>query len=132
MRQPSLAFWYLQRASDVLEAFAESLNPTSSYRRVASPAHVLEELQVLGFDRVGEVLTRSLRVNWMRRPTSEDTIEAIRPAEIVKVRHAFAEPIGAADTIVRYIGKLVTQPCAKLECPKALLVPPRFDLLPRL
>jgi protein ImuB len=38
-----------------------------------------------------------------------------RPAELIEVRQAFAEPIGAAETIARYIAKLSVQLCDALE-----------------
>ena len=38
-----------------------------------------------------------------------------RPAELIEVRRSFAEPITAAETIARYIGKLVVRLCAVLE-----------------
>ena len=44
-----------------------------------------------------------------------EPIDPIRPPEIVEVRRAFAEPIGAAETIARYTGKLVAQLCDALE-----------------
>lgn len=44
-----------------------------------------------------------------------ETIEPIRPEEIVEVRRNFAEPIGAPETIARYTGKLVAELCAELE-----------------
>ncbi|MER8872513.1 DNA polymerase Y family protein [Mesorhizobium sp. M0814] len=44
-----------------------------------------------------------------------ESIEPIRPQEIVEVRRNFAEPIGAAETIARYTGKLVAELCASLE-----------------
>jgi protein ImuB len=44
-----------------------------------------------------------------------EPIEPIRQEEIVEVRRNFAEPIGAAETIARYMGKLVAALCAELE-----------------
>ena len=44
-----------------------------------------------------------------------EPIEPLRPEGLIEVRRAFAEPIGAAETIARYIGKLVVQLCAALE-----------------
>ena len=43
-----------------------------------------------------------------------EPIEPIRPEELIEVRRAFAEPIGAAETIARYIGKLAAQLCDEL------------------
>ena len=37
------------------------------------------------------------------------------PPELVEVRKAFAEPIAAAETIARYISKLVVQLCDELD-----------------
>jgi hypothetical protein len=34
-----------------------------------------------------------------------EPLEPVRPAELVTARQAFAEPIGAAETIARFIGK---------------------------
>src|SRR6516162_6472838 len=44
-----------------------------------------------------------------------EPIAPIRPAELIEVRRSFAEPITAAETIARYIGKLVVRLCAALE-----------------
>ena len=44
-----------------------------------------------------------------------EPIEPIRPEQLIEVRRAFAEPIGAAETIARYIGKLAAQLCESLE-----------------
>ena len=44
-----------------------------------------------------------------------ELIEPVRPADLIEVRRAFAEPIGAAETIARYIGKLVVELCERLE-----------------
>ena len=44
-----------------------------------------------------------------------EPIEPVRPDELVEVRRAFAEPIGAAETIARYIGNLAAQLCEILE-----------------
>jgi hypothetical protein len=63
-------------------------------------------------------------VNFRRLPTKYigprfadigEPIQAIRPAETIEVRCAFAEPISAAETISRYVGKLVPQLCSILE-----------------
>jgi hypothetical protein len=42
-------------------------------------------------------------------------IEPIRPEALIEVRRAFAEPIGAAQTVARYIGELARQLCDTLE-----------------
>ena len=44
-----------------------------------------------------------------------ELIDPIRPEDLIEVRRSFPEPIAAAETIARYIGKLVVQLCAALE-----------------
>ena len=44
-----------------------------------------------------------------------EPIDPVRPPDLVEVRRGFAEPIGAAETIARYTGKLVGQLCDALE-----------------
>ena len=56
-----------------------------------------------------------------------EPIDPIRVAEQVEVRRVFGEPIAAAETIARYVGKLVAQLCKALEA-RALGVR-RLDLM---
>ncbi len=91
------------------------------------PAPVAEGLRDLGFLRIGDLLgqpraplTRRFGPELCRRIDQAlgavaEPIEALRPAGVIEVRRAFAEPIGAAETIARYIGKLVAQLCLALE-----------------
>ena len=84
-------------------------------------------LRVLGFDSVGDVLAQPRAPLALRfgpelgRRLDQATgrlaepIEAIRPEALIEVRRAFAEPIAAAQTVARYIGKLATQLCDALE-----------------
>ena len=44
-----------------------------------------------------------------------EPIAPIRSAELIEVRRSFAEPITTAETIARYISKLVVRLCAALE-----------------
>lgn len=44
-----------------------------------------------------------------------EPIDPIRSPEIVEVSRSFAEPIGAAETITGYVGRLVKELCAGLE-----------------
>jgi protein ImuB len=91
------------------------------------PPDMAAALRVLGFERIGDLLTQpraplilrfgpelSRRINQALGELAEP-IEPIRPIDLVEVRRAFAEPIGAAETIARYIGKLAAQLCAALE-----------------
>ncbi|MDF1600921.1 DNA polymerase Y family protein [Mesorhizobium sp. YIM 152430] len=81
----------------------------------------------LGFRTVGDVLAQP-RAPLVRRFGTElgrridhalgqavEPIEPLRPDDIVEVRRSFAEPIGAAETIARYVGKLVVALCMELD-----------------
>lgn len=85
------------------------------------------ELRKLGFQRIGDLLKQpraplalrfgpeiGRRIDQALGYVAEP-IDQIRPPDIVEVRRAFAEPIGAAETLARYIGKLVAQLCALME-----------------
>ena len=84
-------------------------------------------LRVLGFERIGELVAQPRAPLALRfgpelgRRLDQamgrlaEPIEPVRPPELIEVRRAFAEPIGAAETIARYIGKLVAQLCEALE-----------------
>ncbi|MBO0902413.1 Y-family DNA polymerase [Jiella sonneratiae] len=91
------------------------------------PADTVEGLRDLGFLTVGELLaapraplalrfgaglTRRLDQAAGRR---SEPIEPLRPQETLVAERNFGEPIGAAETIARYIGKLVVCLCAELE-----------------
>jgi protein ImuB len=91
------------------------------------PKDMIDALRVLGFERIGD-LTAKPRAPLTLRFGPElgrrldqaagrlsEPIVPVRPAELVEVRRGFAEPIGAAETIARYTGKLVTQLCEALE-----------------
>jgi protein ImuB len=85
------------------------------------------ELRRLGFQRIGDLLRQpraplALRFGpeIARRidralGNAAEPIDPVRPPDIVEIRRAFAEPIGAAETIARYIGKLVAQLCDLME-----------------
>jgi len=84
-------------------------------------------LRVLGFERISDLLAQPRAPLTLRfgpelgRRLDQATgglaepIEPIRPEELIEVRRVFAEPIGAAETIARYIGKLSVQLCEALE-----------------
>lgn len=91
------------------------------------PKEINDHLRTLGFDTIGELaaqpraplalrfgqeLHRRLDQTLCRRP---EPIEPVRDAELIEVRRAFAEPIGAAETIARYISVLSMELCARLE-----------------
>ena len=91
------------------------------------PGDIVDGLRVLGFDRIGELAAQPRAPLALRfgpevgRRLDQamgrlaDPITPFRPPQLIEVRRAFAEPIGAAETIARYIGKLVTSLCAALE-----------------
>ncbi|RWJ00048.1 DNA polymerase Y family protein [Mesorhizobium sp.] len=91
------------------------------------PSGMPAALRVLGFERIGELIAQpraplelrfgpelGRRLDQAVGRTAEP-IEPIRPAELSEVRRAFAEPIAAAETIARYVGKLVEALCIDLE-----------------
>jgi protein ImuB len=88
---------------------------------------MIRDLHVLGFDRVCDVLAQPRAPLTLRfgpelgRRLDQATgrlaepIEPIRPEALIEVRRAFAEPIGAAQTLARAIGELTLQLCDALE-----------------
>lgn len=91
------------------------------------PADMIAALHVLGFERIGDLLAQprapltlrfgpqlGRRIDQALGALSEP-IDPIRPDELIQVKRNFAEPIGAAETIARYVGKLVVQLCVELE-----------------
>lgn len=91
------------------------------------PSAIAAGLYDLGFVRIGDLigqprapLTRRFGPELCRRLDQAlgavaEPIEPIRPEDLVSVRRVFAEPIGAAETIARYIRKLVMALCETLE-----------------
>lgn len=88
---------------------------------------LVDGLRVLGFERIADLLSQPRAPLTLRfgpelgRRLDQATgrlaepIEPVRPEALIEVRRAFAEPIGAAETIARYIGKLAVQLCDALE-----------------
>lgn len=91
------------------------------------PPALVGDLRALGFDRIGDLLTQPRAPLTLRfgpelgrridqaLGIAPELIDPIRPEDLIEVRRSFPEPIGAAETIARYIGKLVVQLCAALE-----------------
>ncbi len=91
------------------------------------PSATVSGLRVLGFDGVEELLKQPRAPLTLRfgpelgRRLDQasgqlaEPIEPVRPADVVEVKRAFGEPIGAAETIARYVGKLVQALCIELE-----------------
>jgi len=98
--------------------------PTHALRLTPS---IVTGLSQVGIDTVGELeakpraplalrfgveLTRRLDQAWGR---TAEPIEPVEAPELIQVRRAFAEPIGAPETLARYTLKLVEALCARLE-----------------
>jgi len=91
------------------------------------PRAMSSDLRVLGFERIGDLLAQpraplSLRFGpelgrRMDQATGglSEPIDPVRPADLIEARRTFPEPIGATETIARYIGKLTDTLCAALE-----------------
>ncbi len=98
--------------------------PLSSLRL---PAEIVVSLSTLGFATVGDLaatprapLTLRFGPEVGRRLDQmfgrlAEPIDPLRPADIVEVHKAFPEPIGAPETIEKYITRLVRQLCLELE-----------------
>jgi protein ImuB len=96
-------------------------------------------LRTLGFETIGDLMDQpraplalrfgpeiGRRLN-QALGLQPEPIDPIRSPELVEVRRVFGEPIGAAETIARYAGKLVDALCLELE--KRGLGTRRLDLL---
>ncbi len=91
------------------------------------PIDLVSALSKLGFDRVGELeatakgpLTHRLGLEPVRRldqafGRKAEPIEPVFAAETPRVARVFAEPIGAPETMARYLTQLTAELCARLE-----------------
>jgi protein ImuB len=103
------------------------------------PAAMVEHLHRLGFECVADLVDKpraSLALRFgpeLHRRLDQamgklkEAIEPTRPPELIEVRRLFAEPIGAPETLARYIGKLTVELCEKLDA--KTLGARRLDLL---
>ncbi|MQX07568.1 DNA polymerase Y family protein [Sinorhizobium fredii] len=110
--------------------------PLSSLRL---PAETVASLRTLGFATVGDLaaiprapLTLRFGPEVGRRLDQmfgrvAEPIDPIRPVDLVEVQKSFAEPIGAPETIEKYVSRLVRQLC--LELVKRGLGVRRADLI---
>jgi protein ImuB len=88
---------------------------------------IVSSLKALGFETVADLLAQPrapLVLRFGRElgrrldqavGSAAEPIDPVRPVDLVEVRRSFAEPIGSADTIKRYIGKLAGKLCLVLE-----------------
>ena len=91
------------------------------------PKDMVEDLRVLGFERIGELAAKPRAPLALRFGPElgrcldqafgrlSEPIDPVRPPALIEARRVFAEPIGAPETIARTTGKLVTQLCEVLE-----------------
>ncbi|WP_434713607.1 DNA polymerase Y family protein (plasmid) [Rhizobium sp. YTUHZ045] len=99
-------------------------SPLSSLRL---PGETVASLRSLGFATVGDLAATprapltlrfgrevGRRLDQMFGRLAEP-IDPIRPADLVEVHKSFAEPIGAPETIEKYVSRLVRQLCLELE-----------------
>lgn len=110
-------------ASGTVEA---SLSPLP-LEALRLPHSISAGLRDLGFACIGDLigqprapLTRRFGPELCRRldqalGETVEPITPIRPDDMIEARRSFAEPIAAAETIARYIGKLVATLCTMLE-----------------
>jgi protein ImuB len=91
------------------------------------PPDTVDDLRRLGFERIADLLATpraplTLRFGpelgrRMDQATGQtgESIEPVRPPDIVETQQLFAEPIGAPETIARYVAKLTAKLCEELE-----------------
>ncbi|MBK8176622.1 MAG: DNA polymerase Y family protein [Rhodospirillales bacterium] len=103
------------------------------------PPHLVAGLKRMGFERIGELEAQPRAPLALRfgpevgRRLDQafgrcfEPITPIAAPELIQVRRNFAEPIGAAETIARYVGLLVVDLCTALE--NRSLGARRLDLL---
>ena len=101
---------------------------------------MVRDLHVLGFDRVGDVLAQPRAPLALRfgpelgRRLDQATgrlaepIEPIRPEALIEVRRAFAEPIGAAQTVARYYRRARHTALRRFGATRPRRTAARFDL----
>jgi protein ImuB len=90
------------------------------------PSDMIDELRRLGFERIVDIVDQP-RAPLARRFGPElhrrldqamgrlrEPIEPIRSPVLIEATRQFAEPIGAAETLARYTGKLVEALCEQL------------------
>jgi protein ImuB len=103
---------------------ALALLPVSALRL---PAEILIALKQLGFDRIDELAAAPRAPLALRFGSvvgerldqaygrTDELFDPIVPPKVPHVRRAFAEPIGAPETLARYTIRLVEQLCVDLE-----------------
>jgi len=105
----------------------EEMLPSLPIAALRLPPDIVVALRRLGFERVGDLIDKPrgalalrfgpelLRRLDQARGRLSEPIDPLRPEGLIEVRRNFAEPIGAAETLARYTGKLVVALCQILE-----------------
>jgi protein ImuB len=119
---------FLGRTTTIIpEGAAERLMRALPISALRLDPETVAGLRKLGFEQVGELIDQPRAPLALRfgpeigrrldqaLGKSAEPFDPIREPEIVEVRRVFGEPIGAAETISRYIGKLVSALCQELE-----------------
>lgn len=91
------------------------------------PLDIVDDLRKLGFERIADLMATprapltlrfgpelGRRIDQAIGKTGEP-IDPVRPADIIEAQQLFAEPIGAPETIARYVAKLTAKLCQELE-----------------
>src|SRR5258708_6568568 len=96
-------------------------------RPFVCPRDLVEDLHVLGFERIGELADKPRAPLTLRfgpelgrcldqaMGRASQPIDPVRSGDLIEVRRNFVEPIAAAETIARYTEKLVIKLCEALE-----------------
>src|SRR6201996_3794905 len=91
------------------------------------PPDTVADLRKLGFERIADLLATPRAPLTLRfgpglgrrldpaLGLTGEPIDPVRPPDIAEVQQIFAEPIGAAETIARYVAKLAGKLCEELE-----------------
>ncbi len=91
------------------------------------PRDTVDDLRKLGFERISDLLATPRAPLTLRfgpelgrrldqaTGRTGDPIEPVRTPDIVETQQLFAEPIGAPETIARYVAKLTVKLCQELE-----------------
>lgn len=119
---------FLGRATTIIpEGAAEPLLRALPISALRLDPEIVAGLRKLGFEQIGELLDQPRAPLALRfgpeigrrldqaLGRATEPVDPTREPEIVEVRRVFGEPIGAAETISRYIGKLVVALCQELE-----------------
>lgn len=108
------------------DALANALTPLP-VAVLRLPVDTVDDLRRLGFDTIGELAAAprsSLALRFGPEPGRrldqafgrvDEPVEPMTAPELIRVERRYAEPIGAPETIARYIGILVDQLCMALE-----------------